>query len=79
MTTCATCRHWRGDASAYRAPCALPENVVGAVTFDFGCGRWEARADGPTMPSPSPLDVAKAVHDVADAYTALHRKILSRR
>lgn len=50
MTTCATCRHWNGTDTAYRADCAV--NAM-ATAFNDGCGAWEAKN---AMPPSSPLD-----------------------
>lgn len=44
MTICSTCRHWRGDDTAYRAACGLDGNALGATAFDDSCPQWAARA-----------------------------------
>jgi hypothetical protein len=43
IPTCATCKHWHGDPSAYMAECSNEDVAAARTTFDAVCMFYEAR------------------------------------
>jgi hypothetical protein len=43
IPTCATCKHWQGDSSAFLAVCANEDVAAARTAFDAVCMLHEAR------------------------------------